>query len=408
MNLVFNITMDMIHNIKQASDIKVSRSFTDFFADRIKQATTESTLMGFAERLCNLVNVELGFINKTLAGEFVKSSQSSIADDVLNWLRKNNRIASMIVFIKDDEERNEVINSIEIDNIEKIDPGQALLRRQFDIEMKVSCTTPLAHGGDVKAGNATLFRRMDVLSDTNNILTLPYYAGNAVRGQTRDILADHFLRSIGLKPNRTTPPINLWFFHSLYAGGALAEKNKETAGILKVSGERSLKAEGIKRIRETIPHLSALGFAFGNRILSGRCNFGDLRPICKQWGHDTNLQSGELIEWLFLTRREDHEGHPDKENSSMIANCECLKAGTVLQGGVDIHDIASELERSALARGLYLLQEKGRLGAENRRDCGGVKIEFESDMSDPVLYDDYLHDNQAEILEFLKEINAYE
>jgi len=398
-------TLEMIKQIKIASQIKTKRNFMDFFSDRIRQAVTERTLLKAIERLQGLVSVEITFIGKDRLSKFIAAASQPEAKDVLNWLREYPNLAAMIAFM-DGNDAKEAIEQIEVSISQSSEPGHAILRRPFDIEISATCTTPLAHGGDHKAGNASLFRRMDALSNTNYVLNLPYYAGNAIRGQVRDLLADHFLQSLDIMPNKSNPPIELWFFHCLYAGGALEEASKATAAITKLAGGSAQKAESIKLIRDMMPALSLLGFAVGNRILSGRCGFGDWRPVCQEWGYpNSTVSAGGLIEWIFLTRREDHEGHEDDKNSSMIANTECLKVGTELQGGIDISLHASEIERGALARGLLLLQEKGHIGAENRRDLGGIKVEFEG-LLDVEPYDEFLRDKKQDVIDFLNKIEA--
>jgi len=405
MNRDFITTIEMLRQIRFASDIKMSRNFADFLSDRILQAATEKTLLKFSERLCVLVNASVGKLNHDIKTDFIRVAMQPESNIMVSWMREYPKLAAMLCFIRDDKERRDIISGIDID-IEDKPQGVAVQRKPFDIGINVVCSTPLSHGSDIKAGNATLFRRMGVLSNKESVLSLPYYAGNAMRGLMRDLLADHFLESLGLTPRRDTPPVELWFFHALYSGGALSEQSKSLSDIMKVAGKTAIRADGIKQIRENFPALSLLGFAFGNRVLSGRCNFGDLRPVCKQWGFDSDIDVNDLFEWVFLTRREDHEGHNDDENSSMIANCECLKPGVVLDGGVDYGPYLTDIEKGALARGLLLISEKGRLGAEARRDLGGVNFVFEN-LPDPKPYDDFLVEKKDSIIAFLNEISAF-
>jgi hypothetical protein len=150
--------------------------------------------------------------------------------------------------------------------------------------------------------------------------------------------------------------------------------------------------------------LSLLGTALGNRVISGRVNICDCRPQCQEWGNG-ELSVGDLFEWTYLTRREDHENHAQGDNSSMIANTECLKAGTMLTGGIDVSEHATDLEKSCLGMGLQRLQQSGYLGAENRRGLGQVKIEMEN-APDAALYETYLSANCSKILAYLEEIGA--
>ena len=409
-NEILITTVEMLKQIKIASTIKTRRNFMDFFGDRLRQAVNEPTLLKTIETLQKLLAVEVAYLGKDRVKKFIIASMEKESYNVLNWIREYPLLAVTLCFM-DENDSKEAIEFLEIkeDIIDKT--GVVKCMSGNDIEINMTCLSPLSHGSDMKVGNATVFRRMDVFTDTGHIITLPYYAGNALRGQMRDLLADHFLLSLGLVPNKTKPPINLWFFHCLYSGGALEEKNKATEKISKFAGATAQKAENISRIRKMMPALSALGFAFGNRILAGRIIVCDLRPVCREWGFPyTTLAVNDLFQWEFLTRREDHEGHEKGDNSSMIANTECLKAGTLLHGGIDILPYASEIEISAIGKGLELLQKHGYIGAENRRGFGNVEISYSSynKIPDSSLYEEFLKENRQEIIGFLKDMGAME
>jgi len=397
-------TLNMIQQVNILSEIKVSRNSADFLHDRIVIAVSEPTLLKFMEKLTALLDSSIGY-DQSVKLDFFKVAGRDKAPAILNWLREVPSLTTSLVFLKK-EEMEEAVEEIEVDEVSISDLGQAVKRRPFDIGIRVTCTTPLAHGGDQKAGNSKLFRRMDIMSDTGSKLTLPFYSGNAIRGHIRDLLADQFIRNLGMVPRRDEPPLALPFWYILYGGGSLEKADaKGIKKLVKVSGGTGIKAEGMRRIRQEVPHLSALGFSFGNRMIERRFDCGDLRPLCKQWNNGDQDVS-ELFEWTFLTRREDYENHEKGKNSSMIANTECLKAGVKLEGGINLSNHANEVEKAAVAMGLLLLEEHGRLGAESRRDLGGVAFEFEN-LPDPKPYDDFMVENKDKILEFLKEIDAF-
>jgi len=242
-----------------------------------------------------------------------------------------------------------------------------------------------------------------VLTTEGNVISMPYYAGNAIRGQMRDLLADDFVRALGLIPRRDRPPLTLWFFHALYAGGALEGNSSADKALKQMIGASGvMKAHGIYQFRNMLPALSLLGCAMGSRILSGRVRFGDLRPECREWGNG-GIPVGELFEWIYLTRREDHDEH--EEHHGMVANTECLRAGTILCGGLDLDMHATPLERSALGHGLQLLSEVGYIGAGNRRGLGRVKIEYDNS-PDPKPYVAFLEENRDAIIGYLNELGA--
>lgn len=401
-------TLDIMRAIAKNADIKISRGFTDFLADRIIQASTMPSLLAMAERLAATLHTELNYIGGDKIAAFMRVINSGDEQSVLSWLREYPRIAAMILKLKD-QDYEITIADMPI-QISSCDKGTAISgKNTYDIKLEIECLSPLSHGADIKAGNATLFRRAQVMSTTNQVLSLPFYAGNALRGKMRDLLAADFLENIGLKPNKSKPPCSLWFFHALYAGGAL-EENSEQAKTLgkKMGANGNVNMSGVHEFRDMIPMLSLLGTALGNRILAGRVNFADCRPVCLEWG--TGAQSvGTLFEWQYLTRREDHEGHEQGDNHSMIANTECLKAGCKMIGGIDIAGHISDLEKSCLAKGLYLLQKHGYLGAENRRGFGKVAIGIVSDEClDVSLYNNFLNNKKSEILKYLEDISAIE
>ena len=401
------VSVNMLYAIVEGSQIRSGRNRLDVFSDRIRQAGTEPTLLAFAERLQQLMDTPPTGFNLDFVREFVAVCGQPESAAILNWMREYPRIAAMVAGIKDRAQREETAAQIEITPATATKAGTIPERRPFDIGLRVTCLSPLAHGADAKAGNATLFRRMTAITSTGQTISLPFYAGNALRGQVRDLLADHLLLSLGLLPRRDQPPCALWFFHTIYAGGALEENSAATKALNALFGKAqgALRTDGLREFRDMLPAVSALGCALGNRVLCGRAQFGDLCPQCAQWGTgDADVAS--LMEWTYLTRREDYEGRSNQdEHTGMIATTETLKAGVVLDGGVDIDLHCQPVERAAIARGLLLLQERGRIGAENRRDLGSVEIEF-TGMPVPDAYDQFLVDNKARILEFLGKIGA--
>jgi len=403
MNETLKSTLEMMRSISKAADIKIHRGFTDFLADRIIQACTQPTLLGMTERLAALLHTEIDFVKGQTVAAFLRNVNAFDAPAVLNWLREYPRVAAMVIR-SDEVVFSEALKTIEL-TVSAMEKGTALPAAVCDIPLTITCLSPLAHGADTKAGNATIFRRMQVLSTTGQVLSLPFYAGNALRGQMRDVLADHFLQSLGLTPSKANPPCHLWFFHALYAGGALEENSEQAKALSKKMGSSgAVRAEGVNELRNMIVPLSLLGTALGNRVISGRVNVCDCRPQCQEWGNG-ELSVGDLFEWTYLTRREDHENHAAGDNSSMFANTECLKAGTVLTGGIDVSEHATDLERSCLGVGLNLLQQHGYLGAENRRGLGQANIEI-TNAPNAAMYESYLSENRSKILAYLEEIGA--
>jgi len=383
--------------------IKSKRNGTEFIADKIVQAGTQNDIVSFIETLAQIMDADIGAIWQSRGAEFLSNASRPEAEQIYAWIIKHPRVASMIIALPRQEQVDEAIEAVSLMDVQK--EGQALPNKPYEIQITIETISPLSHGSDTKAGNATLFRRMNVLSDTGATLSLPYYAGNAFRGQMRDLLADDFLRFIGITPDKTNPKIALWFFHTIYAGGALEENSDASKAFSKLLGANgAIKAEGVYQFRDTLPMISALGCSLGNRIIEGRANFGDFRPRCYEWNSGPQKVS-ELMTWEYLTRREDHEGHDDGENKSMIATTECLKAGVILDGGIDMRGHASDLERSVIGRGLWLMQQHGYIGANARRGFGRVAISAEN-APDKTLYENYMKENKDRIVNFLEGLGA--
>jgi len=393
--------INFLKSVLAASQIEGSRNKLDIFTDRLKKAVSEPTLPLAMESLMTAVNTTSERIHPLTIVEMVRISSTRDAPRILRWLREQTKIAVMLAATHDEGILAEVLPEIELPAGEIT--GAAVARQQYAVSIKATCETPLTHGSDGKAGNATLFRRIAVLATNGNVLELPYYSGNAIRGQVRDLLADHFIESIGLTASRSKPAVSLWFFYALYCGGALEEKSDAMKAIRKQLGDHgAIRSEGIREFRQNLPALSLLGCALGNRVLPGHVQFADLRPVCSEWGTGTK-PIAEMLTWEFLTRREDFEDH--EEHHGMIANTEVLKTGVELEGGVDMDSSMPEIERSALGCGLNLLSERSMIGAENRRGMGRVKFEMQG-VPDESIYLDWLSDNHANISEYLRQISA--
>lgn len=402
--MIRRATFDLLRRVAGTATVQTSRPMADLLTDRLVQACTEATLLAAVERLMASLGSETGYIGGKVLAPFLAAAGGPDAPRMLAWLRAYPNIAALIAPLRDEADYAAALSAVDLPASADADHGIAPPTAAWPIGITARCLAPLAHGADRKAGNATLYRRMQVLSTTGQVLDLPYYSGNALRGQLRDLLADHLIGALGLRPDRARPPLALWFFHALYAGGVLeeggGEANKAVGKLLGNHG--AIRAEGIHQLRDMLPSVSLLGVALGNRVLSGRLYMGDLRPRCREWGTG-DMDAASLMEWTYLTRREDHEAHQD--HHGMIANTECLRAGTVLDGGCQLDGHANPQEAGALAVGLALLQARGFLGAENRRGLGQVALEVRNG-PDPAPYLAHLADRRAEILDFLAAIGA--
>ncbi len=393
--------VEFLRDVLSAAQIEGSRGRLDIYADRLVKAASEPTLAGAMESLMRSVNASADKMYPPAATAMMRLAASPDAPRVLRWLREQAKLVTMLAATNDAALVAEALAEVQLP--EAGQTGAAGARQPYAISIRATCETPLAHGADGKAGNATLFRRIDVLATNGAHMVLPYYSGNAVRGQMRDLLADHFLTSLGLPADRSKPAVALWFFYALYSGGALEEKSDATKALKKQLGNNgAIRSDGIRVFRDMLPGLSLLGCALGNRVLPGHVQFADLRPVCAEWGTGTTPVA-EMMTWEFLTRREDHEDHA--EHHGMIANTEVLRAGAELEGGIDMDSCMSEIERSALGCGLKLLAARGMLGAENRRGFGRVLLDIQG-APDAAPYETWLAEHKPAIIDYLDKIGA--
>ena len=200
----------------------------DLFADRLVKSASEPTLAAAMEHLLRAIDASTDDIFPPLAARMIAVANSSDGPRLLRWWREQAKLVTLVAATKDPEARAAALAEVQLPATAQA--GRAVPRGEYKIGIHVACETPLAHGADQKAGNATLFRRMDVLT-AEGTLSLPYYAGNALRGQMRVVLADHFLLSLGLRPDRVSPVISMWFFYALYSGGALEEQSEATKAL---------------------------------------------------------------------------------------------------------------------------------------------------------------------------------
>jgi hypothetical protein len=397
--------IDMLRSLRASSRLKGSRHLDDMIVDRITQAASAPTLIAMGERLAQLLQSDTAYVGGDTIAAWAAYCASEDAPRALRWIRDQPRTTALLLRLRDEDDLREALTCVDLDD----QPDVGVVRTYpdiYDVRLTIDTLAPLAHGADDKAGNATLFRRQQFLTSTGATARLPIYAGNALRGQIRDALADHFLASLGITPDRRRPPVALWLFHALYAGGILEEKGKQQKGIDKQLGANGAeKIGGHAQLRGMLIPLSLLGVALGNRIICGRIQVADCRPSCAEFGTGSTPVH-QLFDWHMLTRREDHEGRQATDaHHGMIAYTECIMPGTTLHGGIDIDSHASDIERACLARGLTILADRGVLGAESRRGFGKVRIQAEG-LCDPDAYDQHLALHRDAIVEFLRNIGG--
>ena len=412
MNLTLEATLSMFYALSKAGTIKISRNWADYLADQLAKAAGRAALLSAMESLAGSLQSDVEYVKNDLKMAFMRVINEPDAPAVLAWLRKNTKAAAMLLTLKNDDDFMAAISQIDIAG--HADLGTARKIAQPEIPMTLLCLSELAHGGDQKAGNSTLFRRVEILSTTDQVLTLPQVSANSFRGILRRELAVDWLERLGLSASKSQSPLSDWFYHALFSGGALDGNSAAGKALAKEMGASgTMRVKGIHKFRDTCPPLSVMGVSVGNRIL---CRHGfDAAPAiprCKEWGTG-NVSESTLLTWTFITRRDDAELRPITDDNAidksqaMIANTECLMSGTMLDGGISLLHGMTEIERSCVGQALRLLQQRGKIGANNRYWQGRVEITYGVEIPDPQPYIAYVAATKPETMNYLRDIGAF-
>lgn len=375
----------------------------EFLASRIIQASCESNLAGFLERLGR--TLDSGPLQSDALAEALAEDGPDERRILALFRERPNTVVSLAYAVGKDPA---ALDGIDMGSFSGAQPDKLLPPARREIPITFRTLSPLAHGGDEKAGNATLFRRRRVLAANGATASVPYYAGNAFRGQLRDAMAWRLLRGLGLDEPKK---VALWFLHLLFSGGSLGnDKDPAIAKAAKAAGQKihGFSVDFRLALREALPPVSLLGGSLGNMMFPGRLCVGDFSVSdLDQEGALARLP--DMLSWEFATRRDDSAawgGAPkDDDNKSMIVSVETVVAGVEFEGGLDLREGASEVERAALAQGLASIRDAGRLGANTNRGYGRVDLRYDWDQAaEP--YETYLADRKEAILAALDEMGA--
>lgn len=249
--------MDMMRAVSRAATLKISRNWADYLADQLVKASGRASLLSAVETLAESVQADVEFVSNPIKMEFMRVINTNDAPAVLAWLRKNPKIAAMLLTLKDKlgDEFDTALAEIDITGV--ADLGVSQPRAVPTIPMTLRCLSELSHGDDKKAGNSTLFRRVEILSTTDNVLTLPQVSANSFRGILRRELSVDWLTRVGLSPSRSLTPLSDWFYHALFSGGALEENSAAGKALAKEMGASgTMRVKGIHQFRNMCVPLS--------------------------------------------------------------------------------------------------------------------------------------------------------
>lgn len=409
----------VVKALSKAGTIQGKGGKKDFVSERVAIASRAKTPIDFVEIYAKFLGTELNDLYGSFHEALLAWQQSPSAHHAMAFMKSHPQITAMFATKKFDEIEPSILATTIPEAPESV--GRMILRGDFPINISFKLTAPCHHGADTKNGNVSMFRRQDCKATNNSRISVPFVSANSVRGIMRDLHADWFIKTLGLNPDRTKPDVALWFFHFLYSGGALEANSAHGKAIGKIIGENgTVKADGLRMVRDTLPGCSILGGGFGDRILEGRIDVADAILKCYENGYDDAISCDDMMGFRQITRREKHEGWEAKTketteegttetgtgNSAMIAQCEVVLSGNSFISGLRISKHASELEKSALGLMLKLLKEHGHIGAQHSKGLGFCEIEIVGDVPDSSLYENFVSENRENILDFLRKITA--
>lgn len=244
-----------------------------------------------------------------------------------------------------------------------------------DLTALFTATAPLAHGsfGDIDAGNATCFRRFDIVFPDGRQKKIPGISAGSVRGILRRIVMRDLFDRAGI--SRETMPGKAWdrLYGALANGGHL----EKSEGRVDPSALRSLRAD--------LPPLSLFGAALFSFFLEGRLKpLGQVLPVCKElvdlgmWEGDREALpwAESLISEVGLVRHVDREFQTPEVSgvTPMPTTTETLCIGTRLLWRVRYAGSATEIERAILP---WAFARLAAIGGKHNAGFGAVDIEYD-------------------------------
>lgn len=246
---------------------------------------------------------------------------------------------------------------------------------------------------DKKQGQTSLF---DEPKTEGNIVfekhfdTVPYIAGNSIRGLMRRLVMKDFCKLSGIeKLHKDT-------YHQLFTGGNITDMT---------DFENIEKRESFI---EVCPMIGLLGSAIGNMTIQGCMKVGGARLKCSENG--TGEKSyWELIDTTFATRLDSSKTEKDieltgvtgEEKNQMKYEYEVFVVGSRFNSVAALVS-DDDLMKSAFYRAMKLLKEYGYIAGNSARDSGAIDIEIEIPDASDQLYLDHIESKANEIREYFK------
>lgn len=268
----------------------------------------------------------------------------------------------------------------------------------------LTVTSPLVHS-DERVEVMQRFRREPVIVPDGDILDVPIYSGNAIRGMLRRAAALRVVDQIGVADGDL--PVKALYL--LFSGGYLE------------GTDYAYRVEDIRDLTRALPLLGLLGCSYGARVLPGRVEVWRGEPVCRElaglpghtehpaYRHGPVHSVYDLLTEVAYTRHDDRAselGTGEKSPVQMRYSYEALIPGTRLLHGLVLQS-TDPLLRGCLADAVSICTEWQTLGGRAAIGHGRFTWTWQADLAErwadeAAAYRDLLATNQAKIREALE------
>lgn len=279
------------------------------------------------------------------------------------------------------------------------------------VDLTVTLTSPLHHGAG-SSGNTSLLRAHEIALPDGTHTRVPFLSANSIRHGLRDALAWHTATTLNIEDG--TLPKGL--VDLLWSGGAVTTTGAQ------------VDLDLARRIEDTYPALSLLGYAAQSDIIAGTLRVSDLEVVAREnaWRLPAHLTKHPgVARGVAAYRTEEFGTRHDIASSpvarfidaaqqatgtQMIYDVQALKAGTTLYGRLALTPAATAAHHTVLLAALALWAPDGvvQLGAKNSVGFGSARVEgIEHDAARDALaqWTQHLTARREEIIPLLTEVS---
>lgn len=244
-----------------------------------------------------------------------------------------------------------------------------------EIRLTATLTSPFHHGAGT-SGNTSLLRTQDSVLPDGTVARTPFLSAASVRHGLRDALAWHLVENAGIEPGSLSKTaVDL-----LWTGGSVTSTGSRT------------NLEMMRRIEQTLPMLSMLGYAAASDIVTGTLRASDMILVCRENGWrlpeslHTDRRAAAFRGEEFGTRHDQGAGPAarylstidgEMSTAQMIWDTQVLITGAKLRGTLSLTPAATDAHDVTLGAALALWAPEGKvtLGAKTAQGYGAATID---------------------------------